>query len=78
MSQEEKIIKQIISKSLGVEEEELHPEADLEKDLNAQSLEIAEMLLKLEKQFSVEISDEEKRAAQTVQDIINSVLDNLP
>jgi len=76
MSQEE-AIKQIISESLGVSPEDLQPEADLEKDLNSQPLEIAEMFLKLEGDFSIKIADEEKEKTQTVQDIINAVLDNL-
>lgn len=74
---EDKII-QIISQSLGVEPEELKPELELETDLRVQHLEIADMLLNLEKEFSVKIPEEEKGDIRTVQDVIDAVLDNLP
>lgn len=74
---EEKII-QIISNSLGIEPQDLKPELDLETDLSIQKLEVADMLLNLEREFSVQIPQEEKSDIRTVRDVINCVLDNLP
>lgn len=74
----EKKIIQIISNSLGIEPQDLKPELDLETDLSIQKLEVADILLNLEREFSIQIPQEEKSDIRTVRDVINSVLDNLP
>ena len=65
MEVEEKI-KKIISEQLGVEEEEVVPEAKFVDDLGADSLDTVELVMALEEEFGIEIPDEEAEKIQTV------------
>lgn len=67
---DEQKIKKIISDHLGIAIQELTAEADLRKDLNAEDLEIADLLTKLEKEFSQKVSPEDARHLKTVNDIV--------
>jgi acyl carrier protein len=67
---EEKTIKKVISETLGVSIKDLHGDSDLREDLNAQDLEIVDLLMKLEKLFKVNITPEETKKTNTVDDII--------
>lgn len=71
MNNEEKIIIKIISDSLGVDIIDITPESHLQEDLNAQDLEIADLLMKLEREFHVSLSQEEAKTIQKVKDIID-------
>ena len=65
MEVEEKI-KKIISEQLGVEEDEVVPEAKFVDDLGADSLDTVELVMALEEEFDIEIPDEEAEKIQTV------------
>lgn len=65
MEVEEKI-KKIISEQLGVEEDEVLPEAKFVDDLGADSLDTVELVMALEEEFDIEIPDEEAEKIQTV------------
>lgn len=67
----EQKIKQILSDHLGVPIEDLKDQADLKKDLNAENLEIADALTRLEQEFSISLSEDETRNLKTVGDIIH-------
>ena len=59
-------LRKIIADQLGVEEEKVTPEAHFIEDLNADSLDLVELIMALEEEFSVEISDEEANQLTTV------------
>ncbi len=59
-------IKKIIAEQLGVEEEEVVPEAKFVDDLGADSLDTVELVMALEEEFDVEIPDEDAEKIQTV------------
>ena len=59
-------VKDIIEKELGVEREKLTNEASFIEDLGADSLDIVELVMELEDEFSVSISDEDAEKIQTV------------
>ncbi|MGB0909442.1 MAG: acyl carrier protein [Nitrospirales bacterium] len=59
-------IKKIIAEQLGVEEEEVIPEAKFVDDLGADSLDTVELVMALEEEFDVEIPDEDAEKIQTV------------
>ena len=65
MEVEEKI-KKIISEQLGVEEDEVVPEAKFVDDLGADSLDTVELVMALEEEFDLEIPDEDAEKMQTV------------
>lgn len=65
MSIEERI-KKIISEQLGVDEEDVVPEAKFVDDLGADSLDTVELVMALEEEFNIEIPDEEAEKIQTV------------
>ncbi len=59
-------VKKIIVDKLGVEEEEVTPEANFIQDLGADSLDTVELIMEFEKEFEVSIPDEEAEKIQTV------------
>jgi len=72
MNVEEKV-KSIIMEQLGVEEEEVTPAASFSDDLGADSLDQVELVMALEEEFNIEISDEEAEKIKTVQDAVNYI-----
>ena len=66
-------LKKIVAEQLGVEEEQVVPEASFVEDLNADSLDLVDLIMTLEEQFGMEISDEDAEKIVTVQDAINYV-----
>ena len=69
---EEKII-EIIMEQLDVVKEECVPEASFLDDLGADSLDIVELVMAMEENFGIEISDEELTKIRTIQDVIDFI-----
>lgn len=61
-------LKRIISEQLGVEESQVVPGASFEEDLNADSLDLVELIMSLEEEFGIEISEEDAERIRTVGD----------
>ena len=59
-------LRKIIADQLGVEEERVTAEAHFIEDLNADSLDLVELIMALEEEFGVEISDEDANSLTTV------------
>jgi len=72
MNIEEKV-KNIIVEQLGVEEDEVTPAASFAEDLGADSLDQVELVMALEEEFNLEISDEEAEKSKTVQDAVSYI-----
>jgi acyl carrier protein len=72
MSMEDKV-RQIIAEKLGVELSEVVPEASFVDDLGADSLDLVELVMTMEEEFDVDISDEDAEKLLTVQDAVNFV-----
>ena len=66
-------VQNIIAESLGVPRAEVVPAASFISDLNADSLDIVELVMAIEKEFDVEIPDEEAEKIRTVQDAIDYI-----
>lgn len=66
-------VKKIISEQLGVEEEEVTPEANFVEDLGADSLDTVELVMALEEEFGIEIPDEDAEKITTVQNAIDYI-----
>lgn len=67
----EERLKKIIAEQLSVGEDEVTPEASFIDDLNADSLDLVELIMSLEEEFSVKISDEDAEKIRTVQDAMD-------
>jgi acyl carrier protein len=71
MSSIEKRVKEIVAEQLGVDETQVTNEASFMDDLGADSLDTVELVMALEEEFDIEISDENAEKIQTVQDAID-------
>jgi acyl carrier protein len=66
-------VKEIVCEQLGVSEDEVTPEASFIEDLGADSLDIVELVMALEEEYEMEISDEDAEKIKTVQDVIHYI-----
>jgi acyl carrier protein len=66
-------LKKIIVEQLGVDEEEVTPTASFVEDLNADSLDLVELIVSLEEEFGMEISDEDAERIQKVSDAVEYI-----
>ena len=72
MSNFEKV-KEMLVEKLGISADKITMESEIVKDLGADSLDLVEMLLSLEENFGVTISDEETENIKTVKDIVELI-----
>jgi acyl carrier protein len=66
-------VKEVLVDKLGVDENEITEEAAFQEDLDADSLDLVELIMELEEQFSIKISDEEAQKLQTVGQAVDYV-----
>ena len=74
-------VRAIVVEQLGVEEDEVQPGSSFVEDLNADSLDLVELIMSLEEVFtagdnSIEISDEDAEKIVTVQDAVDYIKDH--
>ena len=75
MNVEEKV-KNIVAKQLGLGEDEVNNESSFIDDLGADSLDTVELVMSLEEEFDIEISDDEAENILTVQAAIDHINSN--
>jgi acyl carrier protein len=66
-------VKDLIAESLGVNSTEVVPDASFIDDLGADSLDIVELVMAIEKEFGIEIPDEDAEKISTVQDAVDYI-----
>ncbi|MFD2638242.1 acyl carrier protein [Piscibacillus salipiscarius] len=69
-------VKEIIVERLDVDEAKVTMEASFKDDLEADSLDVVELVMELEDEFDMEISDEDAEKIQTVGDAVNYINSN--
>ncbi len=70
-------VKDIVVEQLGADPDKVVMEASFREDLNADSLDLVEMVMAFEDQFGGEISDEDAQAIKTVGDAVRYVEEHL-
>lgn len=68
-------VKDLIADSLGVDQDSIQINSSFIDDLGADSLDIVELVMAIEKDFELDIPDEDAERIATVQDAINYILD---
>ncbi len=68
---------EIIAKQLGVDEDNVTPDASFMEDLGADSLDTVELVMALEEEFDIEIPDSDAEKIQTVQDALSYLDENV-
>ncbi len=71
-------VKEVLSEQLGVEEGEITEEASFQEDLDADSLDLYELVMELEDSYGVKVSEEEASRIATVGDAVDFVLAQIP
>ena len=71
----EEKVKDIIVEQLGVNLEQVTPQAKFIEDLGADSLDTVELVMAFEEEFNVEVPDEEAEKLQTVGDVVKYIED---
>jgi acyl carrier protein len=66
-------VKDIIVDQLGVNADQVTPEAKFVEDLGADSLDTVELVMAFEEEFDIEVPDEEAEKLQAVQDVISYI-----
>ena len=66
-------VKEVLTEQLGIEESDITEEASFQEDLDADSLDLVELIMSLEEEFGMEISDEEAEKIVSVQDAVDYI-----
>jgi acyl carrier protein len=70
-------VKKIITEQLGVDDEDVTPEANFVEDLGADSLDTVELVMAFEEEFGIEIPDEDAEKILTVQQAVDYITEKL-
>ena len=65
-------VKAILSEQFDVEEDSITPDTNLSEDLEADSLDVVDLLMSIEDEFEIEVPDEEIENIKTVDQLVNT------
>jgi len=70
-------IRGVVARQLGVEPSEVVPDASLQEDLGADSLELVELLMALEDEFDIEVPEEVAETITTIADVERYIIEHV-
>ncbi len=70
-------IRGVVARQLGVELAEVVPDASLQEDLGADSLELVELLMALEDEFDIEVPEEVAETVTTIADVERYIIEHV-
>lgn len=70
-------VKAILSEQFDVEEDSITPETNLSEDLEADSLDVVDLLMSIEDEFEIEVPDEEIENIKTVDQLVKYIEANM-
>ncbi len=68
-------VKEIIVEQLGIDEDSVTMDSTFTEDLEADSLDLVELIMALEEEFEIDFPDEEAEKISTVRDAVNYIVD---
>lgn len=77
MASVEEKVKELIAEQLGLEKDDIQSEASFIDDLGADSLDIVEMIMTIEDEYDIEISDDDAEKIITVQNAISFIKEKM-
>lgn len=66
-------VAELLAEHLGIDASTITPESDVVKDLGADSLDVVQLLMELEDNFNVVVSEDDAASLRTVGDIVNII-----
>ncbi|MBE7012024.1 MAG: acyl carrier protein [Ruminococcaceae bacterium] len=70
-------VKSVVAEQLGIDESEITMDSSFNDDLEADSLDIVELMMALEDEFKIEISDEDAGKISTIGDVVEYIKDRV-
>lgn len=70
-------VKAILSEQFDVEEDTITPETSISEDLDADSLDVVDLLMSIEDEFEIEVPDTEVENIKTVADLVKYIENNV-
>ena len=61
----------LLSEQLGIDKSRITPDSDIVKDLGADSLDVVQMLMSMEEEYGITVSEDDAANLKTVRDIVN-------
>ena len=69
-------VKELVAGQLGKSEDEVTPDSSFIEDLGADSLDLVELIMSMEDEYGLEISDEDAEKIVTVKDAVKFIVEN--
>jgi acyl carrier protein len=70
-------VKSVVAEQLGIDESEITMDSSFNDDLEADSLDIVELMMALEDEFKIEISDDDAGKISTIGDVVEYIKDRI-
>lgn len=70
-------VKMLLADQFGIDEDTITADTSFREDLNADSLDIVELIMALEEEFGITVEDEDAESVETVGDVVNAIKEKI-